>query len=281
MSELTPITRKEHIMSGTDITPITREEMFLQKIVEGGGGSSLPSYTSSDVGKVLTVVEDSEHPTQHTVIPEQTATLEKTAGDVWLYLFDENSGVDTDFFENASVGDKCFISIDGAEYVESTAVAVYDMALFPVGDYYVGYASTFGGMGVASLETSPKTNITITAYANVIGQLAEWRAGVLIVNINPYLITPSSDYYPQLKAAYDDGAKLFARVVSTSSNTDSYSAGTLTAVSYDSANDQFKARISYIQDGTSVYMAVADVTIYNDSRNFSKSNVYKVEMTMV
>lgn len=155
------------------------------------------------------------------------------------------------------------------------------MVLFPVGDYYVGYASTFGGMGVASLAESPKTNITITAYANVKGQLAEWRTGVLIININPYFITPSSDYYPALKAAYDDGAKLFARVIGMSSDIDSHSVGALAAVSYDSANDQFKARISYLQDGSVLYMAVGDVTIFNDNTNFTVSDVCKVQMTRV
>ena len=80
MSELTPITRKEHIMSGADITPITREEMFLQKIVEGGGGGGgLPAYTSADVGKALTLGEDAEHSTEEfvaSIIPEETVTVE-------------------------------------------------------------------------------------------------------------------------------------------------------------------------------------------------------------
>lgn len=37
--ELEPITRKEKIIAGQDLTPITRMEMFLKQHVGGGGGS--------------------------------------------------------------------------------------------------------------------------------------------------------------------------------------------------------------------------------------------------
>lgn len=67
MKNLKPITRHEQFLQDiadgeVDLKPITRQEYFLAKIAEsgGGGGSSLPSYTSSDVGKVLTVGEDGE-----------------------------------------------------------------------------------------------------------------------------------------------------------------------------------------------------------------------------
>lgn len=54
-----PITRKEKILAGEDIQPITRLEYFLKECVGGGGGgSSLPSYDSGDAGKVLTVADD-------------------------------------------------------------------------------------------------------------------------------------------------------------------------------------------------------------------------------
>lgn len=52
-----PITRKERILSGEDIKPITRLEHFLKEAAGGGGGSSLPSYTDADNGKVLGLAE--------------------------------------------------------------------------------------------------------------------------------------------------------------------------------------------------------------------------------
>ena len=63
MEELTPVTRREVFLAkaaGQDVetpTPVTREEMYLKKIAENGG-SSLPSVTDYDNGKVLTVVGD-------------------------------------------------------------------------------------------------------------------------------------------------------------------------------------------------------------------------------
>lgn len=77
MSELVPITREEKILNGEEVTPKTRKEYFLQKAIgEGGGsGSSLPTYTSSDIGKVLTVGEaEGELTTVTVIVPEQTVT---------------------------------------------------------------------------------------------------------------------------------------------------------------------------------------------------------------
>ena len=53
----------------------TREECFLADIAEnGGGGSSLPPYTSADKGKGLILGEGSGSETV-TIVPEQTVTL--------------------------------------------------------------------------------------------------------------------------------------------------------------------------------------------------------------
>ena len=64
--KMAPITRREVFLakaSGQEVetpTPVTREEVFLDAIAKGGGGgSSLPSVTSADNGKVL-AVEDGE-----------------------------------------------------------------------------------------------------------------------------------------------------------------------------------------------------------------------------
>lgn len=88
-NNLTPITRREQflqdIADGTvDKTPITREEWFLAQIADavhsGGGGSSLPSYTSADKGKGLFLAEDAEHPTAQTIVSEQTVSVTSESG---------------------------------------------------------------------------------------------------------------------------------------------------------------------------------------------------------
>ena len=67
---LEPITRKEKIIAGQDLTPITRMEMFLKQHVSGGGGGgSVPKpltydympegYPSKTIGTV-TVMEEQE-----------------------------------------------------------------------------------------------------------------------------------------------------------------------------------------------------------------------------
>ena len=69
-----PITRKELILSGEDIEPVTRLEHFLKEAA-GGGGSGLPEYTSADKGKVLTVGEGEGSETI-VIVPEQSVTVE-------------------------------------------------------------------------------------------------------------------------------------------------------------------------------------------------------------
>lgn len=46
--ELEPITRKEKIIAGQDLTPITRMEKFLKQFGGGGGGGSVPKPLTYD-----------------------------------------------------------------------------------------------------------------------------------------------------------------------------------------------------------------------------------------
>lgn len=57
LENLTPSNRMEAILDGQDIEPSNRKEYFMQKAVSAGGSSLPPSYSSSDIGKVLTVGE--------------------------------------------------------------------------------------------------------------------------------------------------------------------------------------------------------------------------------
>lgn len=72
----------------------------------GGGGSSLPSYTSSDKGKVLTVGESTE---TVVVVPEQTGTVAENP----MRL----AGYDTQFFESAVVGTEIKVTDNGNEVI--------------------------------------------------------------------------------------------------------------------------------------------------------------------
>ena len=77
-----PVNRKEAILAGDNVNPVTREEYFVKEAVSnGGGGSSLPSVTSADNMKALAVVNgqwavgDAGYKvttTQAVAIPEQT-----------------------------------------------------------------------------------------------------------------------------------------------------------------------------------------------------------------
>ena len=54
LENLVPVTRREAILSGLPLEPVTREEYFLEEAVGGG----LPEYGDTDAGKVLTIADD-------------------------------------------------------------------------------------------------------------------------------------------------------------------------------------------------------------------------------
>lgn len=64
---MNPITRKEMFLAaagGQNVetpTPVTREEVFLDEIAKGGGGSSLPSTETASAGDVLSL-DDNKDP---------------------------------------------------------------------------------------------------------------------------------------------------------------------------------------------------------------------------
>lgn len=121
MKELTPITRKEKILNGEDLEPITRLEYFLQKAIgEGGsgsGGSSLPPYTTSDIGKSLTVVQGTE---TVVVVPEQTVTSDANG---------EAALVDVDF-SRLTDGQEVALTLSAEGQSESSNVTYINGALY-------------------------------------------------------------------------------------------------------------------------------------------------------
>lgn len=68
----------------------------------------LPSYTSADIGKVLTVVEDAEHPVQTVIVPEQTVVI--TSSSVEL------TGVDFSGFPETGDDLELSVVINGDPY---------------------------------------------------------------------------------------------------------------------------------------------------------------------
>ena len=114
-----------------------------------------------------------------TIIPRVTVTLEAQSYfsmNYWAAAFPEDSGVDSAFFENAQVGDKATFVLDGETY-ESTAVNyLSNMVLFPIGEIYVvGYASIFGGIGLAAMEEPAEMTHTISGTQEVDKVEPKWE----------------------------------------------------------------------------------------------------------
>lgn len=129
----------------------TREECFLADIAEnGGGGGGLPPYTSADKGKVLTVGEGSESETV-TIVPEQTVTADGTTPTML-------SNVNTDYLDNAVVGDVAVLTVNGTE-----ETATYT----DMGSAYIFLATTYGVLyqsGQAALFSAAGTPVSAGDY---------------------------------------------------------------------------------------------------------------------
>ena len=141
MEELTPNTRYEKFLSaaagsGTAPDPVTREEKFLKAIADNaGGGSSLPSVSSSDNGKVLAVENGawaaSEQGKKFLVTLTPTAldysgTMDKTVAEINAAY---EAGMEIVFrvMESATTYTEVFLSAvyhDGATYPSFNAFIV-------------------------------------------------------------------------------------------------------------------------------------------------------------
>lgn len=159
LTDLTPVTRMESILNGDDIEPVTREEYFVQQAASGGGGG-LPAYTSSDVGKVLTVGQQTE---TVVVVPEQTVKTDKN-GKATL------TGVD---FSRLMDGDTVSTTIAGF----GTQDTVYESSgsdgegLYSNGHLLASATTLFG---------IPSATVTISAFASlVISDAPGWQTAVL------------------------------------------------------------------------------------------------------
>ena len=141
--DLHPITRKEKILDGQDLAPVTRLEYFLKKAATkgGGGGSGLPAYSSSDIGKVMTLGEGSESETA-TIVPEQTVTFSDEP--VLLTNVNENT------FQNLTPGETANAVINGVSYVatsfDTAGTVVYGVSLDPDTALFIAYSEEMKGV---------------------------------------------------------------------------------------------------------------------------------------
>ena len=111
----------------TTMKPRTAEEYFLNQIAENGS-SSLPSYSSSDIGKVLTVGEASPVETEVVVVPEQSVTYEGDA-----VLLSNAEGV-----ASLNDGTSVVLSVNGQRY-EGTLVKGNIRVEFETNKFYHVY----------------------------------------------------------------------------------------------------------------------------------------------
>lgn len=169
LENLTPVTRMESILNGDDVAPVTREEYFWKQAASGGEGSSLPDYTSADVGKVLQVGEDPEHPVEGVVVPEQTVTT--VQGSQFCYATIEGSTID---WSSAESGDSIKLTINGTDYQ-----AGYDAVTFGA----PAFIATNGGTPVGAIAfvsgqvtflTTTTGDYAIKATAEIPGATPVW-----------------------------------------------------------------------------------------------------------
>ena len=214
---LEPITRKENLLGLIAGNPhaehreaITREEAFLSDIAEngGGGGSSLPPYTSADKGKVLTLGDGSGSETV-VVVPEQTVTMEIVDG----YGDAEISG-NYDFFQNANEGDILNATID-----ENQVVLTGTRYTPPIGDPFIAFESgdiaihinQFGTL-MLSLENQDAgtRTITVSATASVPSVEPKWEnTGLPVIRVSETLLGATLiSTYSEVVEAYASGAAL-------------------------------------------------------------------------
>lgn len=157
---------------------------FSQAGQGGGGGSSLPPYTSADKGKVLTVGE--AEPETVVVIPEQTGTvidLTSVFGQLAHGIEIENPNMS--FFTNAVAGDAISLFANSIGII-ITAVEYPGMGLLFVNNatpaltvaYFEGLGKVFA---TANLDIGD--SYTISATASVPSVEPKWEKSVSPIKI--------------------------------------------------------------------------------------------------
>lgn len=160
------VTRKQKILDGQDIPPISRYEYFLKKTVTDNGGGGLPAYSPSDIGKVLTLGEGSET-VQTVIVPEQTVTFSDEP--VLLTNANENA------FKNLRSGETANAVINGVSYVATSfdlmGTVAYGVSLDQDTALFIKYSEDMGGV---VLNGDAPGTYTISMAASVTGVEPKW-----------------------------------------------------------------------------------------------------------
>ena len=183
---LEPITRQEKIISGQDLTPITRMEMFLKQYGGGGsgGGGSVPKPLTYDY---MPEGYPSKSVQTTTLMEEQQLASVSGAGTVY-------GGVLTDAFDIAP-GQTYTVNWDGTEYEcvcvsDSKGQYLGNLSIYGQGDdtgepfLYVLWESVF-----LTLDTSASHTISVKTVEKVITPMA---AEFLPSEINELIMNSST-----------------------------------------------------------------------------------------
>lgn len=157
LENLTPENRVERLLSGADLDPATRLEYFLKQ-AGSGGGKGLPAYDDEDIGKVLTVVSQSE--TGAEAIPAQTVTIAQGTATI------QNANV-----SQWTEGQSLQVIYRGTMYTGKITDAEGSL-VFGTDDFALSYDSSTGVLTVEDIEHSGDNTISaqyLTEHAN-----ADW-----------------------------------------------------------------------------------------------------------
>lgn len=279
MKNLKPITRHEQFLQDiadgeVDLKPITRQEYFLAKIAEsgGGGGSSLPSYTSSDVGKVLTVGEAKNPPVSTVVVPEQSVT---TNAPITLYGQSAYYGV----VNNANIGsvstsDDYTLTVDGSDYETTFTLEQDNSFLATVFDAGVAIRISGDVCQMIAFTNNETHTIELVGVVETKTITAVWASNPLIVKLSSGdSITYTADKtFAELQAANESGIPIMFSL-------GRWGIGLAPAEWYD-IGSAYTAHLLHIRISNDKKYLEHGIATYSES-GITVAWDYKIEMTAV
>ena len=173
-----------------DMKPLTTEEYMMDQaakvIAEGGGGSSLPPYTSADKGKGLFLAEDAEHPVSKEIVPEQTHTIIDLTSVFGTGVGFQLQNVDADFLNNAALGTQINVAYNAENWTLTKELNQYlNVPMWEEGDRSIvsfsdeWYVAFYSGRGYGEVGDTA----TVSATASVPSVEPKWEKGLSPIKI--------------------------------------------------------------------------------------------------